>query len=144
MDELENIKMICPKYQIKLMILFGSYNTEKYNSNSDIDIAIQIESKENIYNIKKNIIQELSLILKREIDLVILNYADPLLKFQVANNGRLVFEKIEGIYNTFKVNAIKEYYDARKFFKLEKKVINNYIKGDNKNGRQRVSPPQVK
>jgi uncharacterized protein len=127
------------------MILFGSFNTNKFSQSSDIDLAIIAQDIELIKKRKQKVLNEISKLFDyREIDLILLNYADPLLKFNIANNGRLIYEKATGLFNIFKVRAMSENNDAQKFYQLDKKYINNYLMGEDDYGKQRVSPPQVK
>jgi len=136
---------LCKKYQINLMIIFGSFVTENFNHKSDIDLAILAT---NINLIKDNrvlILKKLENLFKhREIDLILLNHADPLLKFNIATEGKMIYEKEAGIYNEFLVRAMNEHNDAKKFYKLDKKYINDFLKRSENNGQQRVSPPKVK
>ena len=143
-DKYISLKMLCPKYQIKLMILFGSYNTDDFNSESDIDPAIEVDDCDLIYKYREQLLNEISSIFSfRDIDLVLLNHADPLLKKQIVSSGELIYERRPGDFNKFKVRAYKEYFDAKKFYQSDKDLIKKYIKGGGNNGRQRVSPPQI-
>lgn len=80
----------------------------------------------------------------REIDLILLNHADSLLKFNIATDGKLIYEKEKGLFQIFQVRAMSEHNDARKFYELDKKYIDNYIKEGGKGGKYRTGPPKVK
>ena len=135
---------LAKEYQINLMILFGSYLTENYNENSDIDLAIQVDDINLIKTERLKILNQISALFNyHEIDLVLLNYADPLLKFNIACDGKLIYEKKSGLFNIFKVRAMSEHHDAKKFYQLDKKFIKNYLAKENKHGKSRVSPPQI-
>lgn len=141
----ERLKDICEKYKINLMILFGSYGTEKFNNKSDIDLAVICEDIKLLNKKKLAILNVLSSLFgNREIDLIVLNYSDALLKFNVAADGKLIYEKVEGLFQKLKVRAMSEHNDARKFYQLDKKYIDNFIRKSGNNDKQRVSPPQVK
>jgi|SRR6056297_251984 len=136
---------LCGKYQIKLMVIFGSFITEYFNHQSDIDLAVLATDINLIKDNKSIILKKLgNLFEHREIDLILLNHADPLLKFNIAAEGKIIYEKETGIYNKFKVRAMNEHNDAKKFYKLDKKYINDFLKRSENNGQQRVSPPQAK
>ena len=139
----EKLKKLGRKYKIQLMVVFGSYLTEQFTAESDLDLAIQTTDAELIKEHKLDILAEISKLCDhREIDLILLNQADPLLKFQVAREGKLVYETETGLFNSFKVQAMNEHQDAQKFYQLDKKFIDNYLEGK-QDGQQRVSPPQI-
>ena len=55
-----------------------------------------------------------------KVDPVVLNTADPLLLFEVAIKGMLVYERQQGLASIFKLKAIKMHMDAAKFFALDR------------------------
>ena len=138
------LKIIAKEYNINLMILFGSYLTKNFTQDSDIDIAIQAENIKLINQHKLEILNKIVAAFNyQEIDLVLLNHADPLLKLQIAENGRLIYQKQDYLFNNFKVQAMNEHQDAKKFYALDEKFIENYLKKGDKDGKSRVNPPQV-
>ena len=145
----ENIKNkvlgIFSKYKLSLLVVFGSYNSKKFNKNSDIDLAIKVEKPDNLLKNRTKILNEISEIFNyRDIDLILLNYAEPLIKYKIACEAKLLYEKEKGIFKKFQVRAMGEHNDAQKFYELDKKYINDFLEGKNKNGRQNVSPPKTK
>ena len=73
---------------------------------------------------------ELSAILSRDIDLIDLRKADPLLKFQIARDGVALYQAgSAGQFALFQVRAMQEYNDARKFFDLDKEYIRAFLRG---------------
>lgn len=141
----KELKKLCQEYNIQLMIIFGSFIKDGFNSRSDIDLAI---TAGNIGLITKNRLQILDtladLFSHRRIDLILLNHAEPLIKYSIARAGRLIYEEKQGLFNAFRVRAVSEHNDAQKFYELDKEYINNYLKGVEADGKQRVNPPQVK
>ncbi|MEK7522752.1 MAG: nucleotidyltransferase domain-containing protein [Patescibacteria group bacterium] len=85
--------------EIKLVYLFGSQVTKKTTPLSDYDFAIYLDEK--TPSIRKNdIILDLnfrisSILKTNSVDVVILNnFLSPLLKFNIINDGKLIYEKI--------------------------------------------------
>ncbi len=75
---------------------------------------------------------ELSSILDKDIDVVILNKATSFLKFQTIKNGIRVYEQPTRANRDFEARSIMEYFDFRPIRrKLEAALINN-IKGAKK------------
>lgn len=136
---------IFAKYELTLLIVFGSYNSENFNKNSDIDLAIKVKKPDEILKDRDKVLNEISVIFDyRDIDLVLLNYAEPLIKYKIACEGKVIYEREKGLFRRFQVRAMSEHNDAQKFYELDKKFINDFLGGKKKNGRQNISPPQVK
>lgn len=140
----KELKEVCKKYDIKLMVLFGSLVKNYCTEKSDIDLAIYVSNIRIIKDNKQLLLNEIGRIFKdREIDIVLLNYADPLIKFTIAREGRAIYEEEEGLFNEIKVRSVGEHNDARKFYLLDKMYIQQYIKGEHSHGHQRINPPQI-
>ncbi|MFN2364112.1 MAG: nucleotidyltransferase family protein [Halarsenatibacteraceae bacterium] len=128
----EKLNELAGEFQFKLVVLYGSAAASQMNKFSDIDIGILLNDDKALENFQNmsffaKLENELSKIFaeaSREIDLSILNFASPLLKFQV--------------------KAMKENQDIRKFYDFERDYIRDYLKGDRENDRTKVNPPQVK
>lgn len=85
--------------------IFGSYSRKSMRENSDIDIGIYL--KDNITtHTYLDIKRELSEAVKREVDLIILNEATPLLKYEIYRNHRLLFTHDKGLENVYKVKTL--------------------------------------
>lgn len=74
---------------VLLAFLFGSFASRRIRRSSDVDIGVLFKTVPDMDAIN-DIIEELSPILQREIDLVILNQASPVLKMQILKNGILL------------------------------------------------------
>jgi predicted nucleotidyltransferase len=99
----------------ELVYLFGSFAKSTYTNFSDIDLAFLFNSKfgkHKLFEIRLNLIGALQRIIKKDIDLAILNFAPPLLKFE-AINGILLYEKSRKIRVDFEVKTIREYLDTK-------------------------------
>lgn len=109
-----------------LIIAFGSQVKGVAHTTSDFDFAVLMD-KPLTLSVRTDISEYLSHKLninEDKIDLVDLSAASPLLKFEVARNGKIV----EGEYFDlirFKVRAFKEYVDTAKFRRMREKVMMN-------------------
>lgn len=105
-------------YEIKLIYIFGSYAKEENNENSDLDIAMYFENKIDGF-VKLAILDELVGIFNREdIDLVILNNADEVLKFQVIKYGKVIYMEDLITKVMFESRVMSEYMDMDYFRKV--------------------------
>jgi predicted nucleotidyltransferase len=96
---------------IRLAFLIGSFATGKSRPDSDVDVAVlfgRIPDHMKILDLR----ERLSEGLKRDIDLVILNEAGPIIRMQALKTGiRLRAEK--GAYEDFFVRTVNEYEDLK-------------------------------
>lgn len=96
---------------IRLAFLIGSFATGKSRPDSDVDVAVlfgRIPDHMKILDLR----ERLSEGLKRDIDLVILNEAGPIIRMQALKTGiRLRAEK--GTYEDFFVRTVNEYEDLK-------------------------------
>ncbi len=101
---------------IKLLILFGSKATRTSHSKSDTDIAVFADHKLTVKEKSDlgKIIQDKFKYNEDEIDIVDLAVASPLLRYEVAKKGKLLYgTKFDFI--RFRVLAWKIYCDTAKF-----------------------------
>ena len=68
------------KYSINKLGLFGSFATNNNSTNSDIDIVYETTSKDLTFKQMYQLEDELNSYFQRDIDLVNLNYMNPLIK----------------------------------------------------------------
>jgi len=131
-----DLKKLFPKLKERLLkekdivfcYIFGSYGRGKISPLSDIDIAIYLDTKRNLFERKNEILNILSNIFKTdEIDLVILNESPPSLIYSVFNTGKLFFSKNELLRIKFFAKNLKEYmemdYYRKRFWNSMKKRI---------------------
>lgn len=122
------ITKIAKKFQLKMIIIFGSFASGKNRKDSDLDIAVLGLKKVSFKN-QINLSNEFSRIFNKNSDLSVLNKANPLLLFQVSKNSILLYGKQEDFFK-FKLYAFNTYNDYLPYFemeqKLNKKIINAY------------------
>jgi len=96
---------------IRLAFLIGSFATGKSRPDSDVDVAVlfsRIPDHMEILDLR----ERLSGGLKRDIDLVVLNDAGPIIRMQALKTGiRLRAEK--GAYEDFFVRTVNDYDDLK-------------------------------
>ncbi len=110
---------------ILLAFLFGSFASNCARPSSDVDIGILFEIVPDIYVIN-GINEELSLILQREADLVVLNHASPILKMQILKNGTLFYAIDKKYFHQFFADTVNEYDDLKR---IRKNCEDSILKG---------------
>jgi len=128
-NSVELKKFFEKNYDILLAFVFGSVAKGRERDESDIDIAI-LFSKSPSFDASFKIKDEISDILKKEVDLAILNDTSPILGMQVLKYGKLLFERNKGEYSKFFVKTMNFYYDLKTCrVENEKKILKGRIYG---------------
>lgn len=118
----KHIDELVSEYGVKLVYVFGSYAKNKNRQDSDLDIAMYFGRKEDGF-LKLAVLDDLVGIFRREdIDLVILDDADEVLKFQVIKYGQVVYMQDLITKVMFEARVLSEYMDMEYF----RRVRNEY------------------
>ncbi|PIP23414.1 MAG: nucleotidyltransferase domain-containing protein [Candidatus Nealsonbacteria bacterium CG_4_10_14_0_2_um_filter_38_17] len=123
----EIIERIAQKYDLELILLFGSRASGKNYKGSDFDIAY-LAKKDLDLNKEARLIIDISPVFKSEnIDLLNLRKAPPLLLYAVTKDCQVIYERNELIFSTIRAYAFKKYVETKylyeeKFKKLREKI----------------------
>lgn len=109
---------------LQLVLLFGSAVTGKMHKQSDIDLAFLFDKPVDILTLTNKVIRLLN---TDNIDVIDLRRASPLLKFSIVKNGRLIYEKEQGIFNEFYSLAFRRYIDTKKMRVAQAKAIEYFL-----------------
>lgn len=93
---------------VQFAVIFGSYVRGKLKKNSDLDIAIYFKSPPEGLALL-HLINTLSDLSGKEVDLVVLNNASALLRHQVMKYGIPLVIKDSAIYSQFREKTIADY-----------------------------------
>ncbi len=118
----KQLKDIILKYDISLLVTFGSYNTDRFTQDSDIDTAF-ISKRKLMSNEKLHLLEDLVFYFRRDrIDLVDLSKSEPLLSYEIACNSRIIYEE-NSSYLFFKLKASSRYADTKSIRGLRKAYL---------------------
>jgi predicted nucleotidyltransferase len=98
--------------------LFGSLAEETDHRLSDADVALLLPrdtDQATAFDTRLRVAAALEKLCRRPVDVVILNHAPPLLRFQVVQRGRVLVERDSATRCLFEARAMSEYYDARRY-----------------------------
>jgi predicted nucleotidyltransferase len=99
-----NIMPLIKKYDINLLLAFGSYQTERFTKDSDIDLGY-LAKRDFSPEEELQFLKDLVLLYRRDqIDLVDLVKASPLLMYETAIHGRVLYEENDSFLR-FKLKA---------------------------------------
>lgn len=109
-------KHIFKKFNVKLAYLFGSRSKSTSAKESDFDIAVLFKEKNNSLDFFNETIYLKDCLRKyfpNEIDIVALNNANSLLKYEVISNNILLYADNQKFRIDFEVYSVKEYIDEQ-------------------------------
>ncbi|NLK34526.1 MAG: nucleotidyltransferase domain-containing protein [Gracilibacteraceae bacterium] len=127
----EFINGVDREYPIELAYLFGSYARGTENSQSDIDIALLFQNQYTKYEeliIRGQIIDKGLSVFSRPIDLVSLNSAPPLLKYEIIGDSLIL--KDSKTRSSFESLAIREYFDFQYYSRIYNEAVISRIRND--------------
>lgn len=124
-EQKKNIAKIAKKYNLKLVLIFGSRISKKTHQESDLDIGILTKK---VFSFKKHlsIISDFENIFHIQPDITTLNHADPLLLRKIIENSLIIYGKPRD-FAEFKMNAFFQFCDYKPYFKLEEKIAARFI-----------------
>ncbi len=109
-------------HDAEFAFLMGSAETERFHTQSDIDVAVFW--KTSCDELKKNkYLQILEEKFNRDVDLISLNKIDVIFARQVLESGRLLFTNSDGFLLNWKTEQMSTYPD----FKVSRKIIEENI-----------------
>jgi predicted nucleotidyltransferase len=115
--------------EVEVIYLFGSRAQGTANEKSDFDIAILLPAKYNYSELSIfTLQQELSVAVNADVDLILLNEASLVLKFQIVQSGIILFSKNEEVSAKFEMTVLSMYQR----FNEERKEILDEIKTSGK------------
>ena len=131
LDETGLVAFLATQPDVVAVYLFGSLVEGQTTPHSDVDIAILLVGASDPLAMGDRQLQlmgELERFADREVDLVILNAAPPILRHQVLRNGRLLYERDRRVRVEFEVRAGQVYADLRPLRAFFKEALSREIK----------------
>ncbi len=109
---------------VALAILMGSFAKGTARKDSDVDVALLFSSPPDFTEIL-DFKYRLSVLLNKEVDLVVLNTAGPVIKMQALKTGVVLYSR-DNAYEDFFVRTLNE-YDDLKYYRRE--IEENILRG---------------
>lgn len=109
-----------PRREILFAYLFGSFAKGTANRYSDLDIAVYLAEPDKAADLDwyMALKTDLMLLVRREVDVVILNIAKPIVKHAV-NQGKIELLSRDKLFESeYVLRAIREYNDVRRWSNL--------------------------
>lgn len=114
---------LAKKYDLNLIILFGSHASGKVKPDSDVDIAVKgnkplsFEKEQNLYS------EFISLFERDDIDLINLDtHSDIILLYEIFTAGKVLFQINHWLFPHLRMRAWFDFQDYKKYFEMSKQA----------------------
>lgn len=124
----KSLQQIARSYDFTLLVSFGSYNTDRFTAESDIDLGYLSKTALDASQQLALMQDFISLFGRDKIDLVDLSIASPLLLYEVACNSQVLYEEDDS-YLKFKLRASARYADTKWLRQQRRAYLNDLIEG---------------
>lgn len=138
------LETVCHQYGISLVVLFGSQATELAREDSDVDLGVLLDCYPLSPEMELALIRDMVHATRRgDLDVTILNQADPLLGYHVVRHGIPIYEREPHTFNRYRLRAWKRFIDTARFRRLQKRFVKAFLKGDVYRARQSRHPAEA-
>jgi len=121
--EAADFDQIAKKHGILLILQFGSSVTGKVHARSDVDLALLVDRPRTSLGEHAELLHDLqSRFPTQEVDLALLNRADPLFLKKITDTCQLLYGSPQRLQR-LKLYAFKRYQDHRKYFEMERRFV---------------------
>jgi predicted nucleotidyltransferase len=115
------------RFDLDLIVVFGSFASGRADSRSDLDVAVRSRTPPGLREAgswKEDLFLMLVDAFSAEgIDLIVINDADPLLAGEVARGGTALYEREPGVFSEFYLDAMKRLADSSKIAWWEREYV---------------------
>lgn len=123
----EDLGTVARRHTVRLLLQFGSTVTGHEHPHSDVDLGVLFERMPGSLMAEAEVSADLQpLYPGREIDLAVLNRADPLLLQQALARARLLFGSSRDLAE-LRMYAFKRYVDHRRFLDMERAYVRGRV-----------------
>jgi len=127
----EKLERISHRYDLDLVVVFGSQATGHAVPGSDVDVAVRMMHRAwEEPEVELDLVGELVDVLRGDgdVDIAFLNGASPLLLFEVARTGIPLYQREPTTFFEFQSYAARRYYDHQKFLAWQSAYLKKRIR----------------
>ena len=121
------LTQVAKRYNLELVLLFGSRVSGKTHKHSDFDVAFLSSKKFDLVDESKLIVDLFPVFDSYKVDIVNLRSASPLLFYGVFKNCHLLYAKNEELFYNLRIYAQKKYLDNKSLYEAKCKRFRQEI-----------------
>jgi predicted nucleotidyltransferase len=124
----DHLSAVCRRRGIRIMLQFGSTVSGRSHPASDIDLAVLLARRPATLDEQVDVVADLqSLLPGREVDVALINGADPLFLKKITEQCRRLYGSPRAL-SELKIYAFKRYQDHRRFLAMERQYVSRRIR----------------
>jgi predicted nucleotidyltransferase len=117
------LRELARRFSIRVILQFGSTVTGRTHDGSDLDLAVQLDTPALSLRTILEIQEALqSLFPGREVDVAILNHADPLFRKKIMEACRMLFGTAQD-FARLRLHSFKTYQDFQPYLEIERQSV---------------------
>ena len=126
------LERVCVKYNLKLLVMFGSQTSKNIHSESDLDLAFFSDKKIN----EQKLYDDLSIIFNRaDIDLInLFTTHNHLLRYEILSKGKVLYEESHGLKIKMEGQSYIDYIDFKPYYELRSLLLDKKLEEMRING----------
>ena len=124
----DRLSAVCSTHGVRLLLQFGSTVSNHVHPASDIDLAALLERRPASLDAHAELVGDFQALLPgQDVDLALINGADPLFLKRITEQCRLLYGPTRGLHE-LKIYAFKRYQDHRRFLAMERLYVSAKIR----------------
>lgn len=129
-DEIaQRIRRVFEKYpEVEAVFLFGSYAEGRARPDSDLDLAL-VGPRAELAPRKLDMLTDLVRAGFDRVDLVLLDGADPALRFEAVRPNRLIYARPGFDRGSYYSLALREYFDFEPHLRIQREALKRRLSG---------------
>jgi len=120
------LESIARRHGLKLIVMFGSQVSGHTHPESDLDVAI-LPTHPLSWDERNVLWGELCELFQTEVDLSLLDHAQPLLMAEVTRHGQVLYEGEQSAWASFKLYARRLYWDTAPLRKAQSRYLDRRV-----------------
>ncbi len=128
MESEAHLADLARRHGLELVLLFGSAARGRLQARSDVDLAVLLAGRRDLpWDERGELVHGLSSLYPgREVDLALINSADPLFLKQIAEGAQLLHGSPRRLAE-LRMTAFRRYQDHRRFLDLERSYLRRFL-----------------
>ena len=124
----QSIRNVLERYPlVKAAYLFGSHAENRAKPDSDLDIAL-LGPRNELAPLKLDILAALTAAGMDRVDLVLLDGADTVLRFEAVHHNCLIYSREEFDHPAYFTRILQEYFDLEPYLAIQREALKQRLR----------------
>jgi predicted nucleotidyltransferase len=126
--DVDKLSAVAHTHGMRLLLQFGSSVTGRLHPQSDMDLAVLLDRAPTSLSAYADLIADLQALFPScEVDVALVNRADPLFLKKITENCRLIYGSSRQLHE-LKIYAFKRHQDHRRYLMMERAYVGRQLR----------------